>query len=631
MKALEVFTTYNGANYVNAPRCEVIAETRFDAQLAARAMTELFDGASSGIRDYAAVDDTTDAEYLSQFAGQLCFDEMTEILTDAGWQPFHNALGAERVMTLNSETGVLEWQAPRAWHVYPHIGDLYQCEGRDVNFAVTGDHRQWAKLHGDSNYRFHKTSDLLDKQFKTLAAPPNGWVGNYPTSVTVADLHKQQTIANKAGPRGSRLVTMPGRTYSAPEELSALAKLCVYYATEGTLQSGAGGSIVVYGDHEAGVKDAAVRLGLPVSTHVDRRSGVKRMAIGGGQPFRKFFEECCGKNSIDRNLPSWIKDLPKSELSQLWNLLVATDGHRDRSDGEVYCTVSSKLVDTVQEILLKLGYATSVSTGPGANYPVFYVRKKTTVEPSVNKSAKMQKVTHSGYVFCVTTDNGIVLVRRNGIPQLSGNCYLSFGEKRTPLAENAKYLERIMESAHGSVFEHSSYSVLFFGIDRATTHELVRHRAGTAISQVSQRFVDDEHLRFVLPYEYNNSPKLIAQFEKRIDRALEDYRVTTHELREVIKRNDGESATEYRKRIQSCSREVLPNCTEAPIIVTANVRAWRHIFSMRCSAHADVRVRRPMIELLKELQMRAPNLFCDFEYETLPDGTQAASSRYPKV
>lgn len=209
--------------------------------------------------------------------------------------------------------------------------------------------------------------------------------------------------------------------------------------------------------------------------------------------------------------------------------------------------------------------------------------------------------------------------------------YLSFGEKRTPLAENKKYLERIMESAHGSVFEHSSYSVLFFGIDRATTHELVRHRAGTAFSQVSQRYVDDEHLRFVMPYEYNGSSKLIAQFERRIDKAVEDYRITSHELREVIKRNDGESSTEYRKRIQSCSREVLPNCTEAPIIVTANVRAWRHIFSMRCSAHADVRIRRPMIEVLQSLRLKAPNLFSDFEFEQLRDGTLAAASRYPKV
>ncbi len=218
------------------------------------------------------------------------------------------------------------------------------------------------------------------------------------------------------------------------------------------------------------------------------------------------------------------------------------------------------------------------------------------------------------------------------LSQFAGQlCYLSFGENRTKLTDNKKYLNRIMESAHGSVFEHSSYSVLFFGIDRATTHELVRHRAGTAFSQVSQRYVDDEHLRFVLPYEYRGSSKLIAQFERRVDRAVEDYRATTHELKEVIKRNDGESSTEYRKRIQSCSREVLPNCTEAPIIVTANVRAWRHICSMRCSAHADVRIRRPMIELLKELQMRAPNLFCDFKYETLRDGTQAASSRYPKV
>lgn len=218
------------------------------------------------------------------------------------------------------------------------------------------------------------------------------------------------------------------------------------------------------------------------------------------------------------------------------------------------------------------------------------------------------------------------------LTQFAGQlCYASFGEKRTPLSKNKDYIERIFKAGHGSVLEHTSYSILMFGIDRATTHELVRHRAGTAFSQVSQRYVDDTHLRFVLPHEYNGHDKLTALFEVDIDRALESYRLKSDLLREVLPKREDETATDYRKRIQSCSRETLPNCTEAPIIVTANTRAWRHIISMRTSPHADVRIRVPMIAVLKELQFVSRNHFGDFVISRLPDGSESSESPYPKV
>ena len=53
-------------------------------------------------------------------------------------------------------------------------------------------------------------------------------------------------------------------------------------------------------------------------------------------------------------------------------------------------------------------------------------------------------------------------------------CYLSFGTARTPFAENETYLRRILSSGHGSVLEHVSYTMLFYGVDRACTHELVQ-------------------------------------------------------------------------------------------------------------------------------------------------------------
>jgi thymidylate synthase (FAD) len=52
---------------------------------------------------------------------------------------------------------------------------------------------------------------------------------------------------------------------------------------------------------------------------------------------------------------------------------------------------------------------------------------------------------------------------------------------------------------HGSVFEHASIVFQVAGVSRSLTHELIRHRVGTAYSQESQRYVDAKDIRFVVP------------------------------------------------------------------------------------------------------------------------------------
>ena len=76
-------------------------------------------------------------------------------------------------------------------------------------------------------------------------------------------------------------------------------------------------------------------------------------------------------------------------------------------------------------------------------------------------------------------------------------CYMS---QRNPASRTtADYLENIKRQGHGSVLEHASYSLLLEGVSRSLTHELVRHRAGTAMSQLSQRYVDESEASFVVP------------------------------------------------------------------------------------------------------------------------------------
>src|SRR5215216_3393023 len=76
-------------------------------------------------------------------------------------------------------------------------------------------------------------------------------------------------------------------------------------------------------------------------------------------------------------------------------------------------------------------------------------------------------------------------------------CYMS--QHNPAKRETREYLENIKKQGHGSVLEHANYSILLEGVSRSLTHELVRHRAGFAYSQLSQRYVDESQASFVIP------------------------------------------------------------------------------------------------------------------------------------
>lgn len=214
-------------------------------------------------------------------------------------------------------------------------------------------------------------------------------------------------------------------------------------------------------------------------------------------------------------------------------------------------------------------------------------------------------------------------------------CYMSFGPKRTWNKEAQKYFDNIIFSGHGSVIEHANFSFLIWGVSRSFTHELVRHRAGCAYSQVSQRYVSGRVLRFVERAEYQGDKHLHQLFEERIDRAHREYSEMADYLyakqEKGYKILSGEQKTDLRKKVQQVSRSLLPNETEAPIVVTANVRAWRHMINMRASNHAEVEIRNVFFNIYKILKDVSPMLFKDFKIVHLLDGTYCVKTIYPKV
>ena len=75
-------------------------------------------------------------------------------------------------------------------------------------------------------------------------------------------------------------------------------------------------------------------------------------------------------------------------------------------------------------------------------------------------------------------------------------CYMSFGRGRKDITD---FINNLLSSKDGSVLEHVNYGFVITGVSRSLTHEFVRHRAGFAYSQRSQRYVDESTGSYVLP------------------------------------------------------------------------------------------------------------------------------------
>ena len=217
-------------------------------------------------------------------------------------------------------------------------------------------------------------------------------------------------------------------------------------------------------------------------------------------------------------------------------------------------------------------------------------------------------------------------------------CYLSFGEdaglegghRSIPgRTTNESYLSNILQVKHGSVLEHAVWTLLLEGVSRSLTHELVRHRAGFGFSQLSQRYVDESDIAFVLPPEIDEKGSAFTAWREVCGQTLEGYRALLREMTDQV--GDQGPATMRRKRARQAARSVLPNCAETKIVVTGNARAWRHFCEMRGSGSADVEIRRLAVAVLRVLRDEAPHIFGDMHVSPHGDGSDTVETPNSKV
>jgi thymidylate synthase (FAD) len=183
-----------------------------------------------------------------------------------------------------------------------------------------------------------------------------------------------------------------------------------------------------------------------------------------------------------------------------------------------------------------------------------------------------------------------------------------------------KFAKALRVRGHESVFEHSAMTVEFNDVSRGFTHELVRHRLA-AYTQESTRYVDEKEFRVIAP------PKKDLD-EKLVDLVLPSGENSGLKVSLKVSFNDWVALNEQMYKglraagwVPQDARQILPNGLKSQIVVTANLREWRHIFKMRTAIDAHWEIREVMVALLKDVKTRIPVLFDDFEIS--PDGQSA--------
>ena len=201
-------------------------------------------------------------------------------------------------------------------------------------------------------------------------------------------------------------------------------------------------------------------------------------------------------------------------------------------------------------------------------------------------------------------------------------CYMSFDTSlnknltRTGTRNNQDYIQKgLVETRHGSVLEHSTVSILFTRVSRILTHELVRHRAGCAYSQVSGRHVRADCLEFSVPSCLEAHEGAVAKFRSLMDTIQQGHR----ELSDIVGIDEMTDFGE-KKIMTSALRRVLPNGQANHIIFTANHRALRHILAERTSPVAEEEIRLVFATLGHVMKYRHPAIYADMELQE--DGLQ---------
>ena len=498
----------------------------------------------------------------------FCYDADTEVLTSTGWKKWPEVDGSETFATVNPDTDRLEYQKATEHFVGDYAGPMYRVRSEQVDLLVTPDHRMWVKAHdtqanrrGEEPYRTRLAKEILGKRVAYQKTAT--WQGQESGTVEIPGTKRTWQYAD-----GSERV----RHYvGSAFPLSEFARFLGHWLAEGSLN---GHQICIAqnrGTQLDGMAENISSMGLRPYIPTTGHGVVRTQNVA----LRDSLEEC-GRRAHEKRIPEYVHRWGPSILRIFLEAYADCDGsHRRDSRHTVIYTTSARMADELQVLAIKAGWSANIRvddrTGlerimpTGQRFknarPCYIVSLvKTRTHPLVNHNGATSDTWehYTGKVYCVKVPNGLLFVRRNGKPVVSGN-----------------------------------------------THELVRHRAGSAFSQESLRYVRLTDIGFRVPPALEPvSDQVLAIVEQ-----LEEFQVSA--AKELGIDEDG-VPFHVKKEVTSALRRLAPIGLSTDILWTANARTLRHVIEMRTAEGAEEELRLVFNLIARIMQDEAPGLFQDF-------------------
>jgi thymidylate synthase ThyX len=530
---------------------------------------------------------------LSDVSRVFCYDDETEVLTSDGWIPWPKIDGSETFATLNPATDEIEYQQATERFFGEYSGPMYQVCSEQIDLLVTPNHRMWVQKvdtqkarRKEERFGIVEAQDLLHKRVRYQKG--GTWRGEESQAVNIAATTRS-FVRSDTGTVGTR--NSPGVTFPAVP----FARFLGWYLAEGCINRH---QIVIY-QNRGPLLDEIAEVVSDLGLHPYVPPNCQGQVRTACTPLRDFLSEL--GTSLEKRVPAMVQSWSPRLIREFLNAMIAGDGNIHSSGHQVIYTSSRELADDLQVLAIKAGWSANIRiddrTGMERvlksgqrfhnlrpNYIVSIVRESR-LRPHVNhirtgpmpnrwhnESGNNDAMVHyEGGIHCVKVPNGLLFVRRNGKPVVSGN-----------------------------------------------THELVRHRAGSAFSQESLRFVRLKELPFRIPEVLEPlRPRIISILE-----TLEEFQISAAE--ELGLDEEGVSFHD-KKEATSALRRIAPDGVSTMIIWTANIRTLRHVIEMRTAPGAEEELRTVFNRVGEIMKAEAPMLFGD--YEVLEDGSWVSEFR----
>uniref|UniRef100_A0A6M3XMQ4 Putative homing endonuclease n=2 Tax=viral metagenome TaxID=1070528 RepID=A0A6M3XMQ4_9ZZZZ len=330
----------------------------------------------------------------------------SEILTKEGWKNYITLTYSDKIATRNPETGELEYQYPTDIMIRNWDGDMYKFKNHSISFMVSPNH----------NMAFTHQCDYIKKRNKIDVSK----IPNLPQNIFIP---KTATWKGK----NKQFIEIPSQSNHPRHKkigklsMDAFLAFLGLWLAEGCVSKSHYQVIIDQNKlREQKVKDIFNNLGLKYHSW-NMGKNVVRYAIQSIDLyifFKKF-----GK-SHDKFIPNWVFNLSKRQLQILFDSMMFGDGSKQKCYWH-YDTVSQKLADDFQKLLLHLGFCGNIYNLKYNGSKSFRISIWKSKNAQIHKR-EIKKTHYKGKIYCVDVPNHIIYVRQNGKPMWTGNSFDGF-------------------------------------------------------------------------------------------------------------------------------------------------------------------------------------------------------------